>query len=272
MNRLQAPYRIAEGTWVVPQPLPIGPGLFGTVNSMVITAKEPVLVDTGCQMNRDQWLEDVCSIVDPDDVRWVYISHGDRDHIGNLDAVLDACPNATVVTTLWGVRGMLPDGLPALDRMIWINDGESFDAGDRTLFAVRPPLWDAPNTRGLFDPTTGVYWGVDSFASTMTHPAADASELDREFWREAFMEEHRGFEEWAGMLDVSKYDEHVARTERVATTIASGHGPAISGPLVAEAFEMMHEVARLGPVPAAGQTVLDAMVQSFAALTAPAAA
>jgi glyoxylase-like metal-dependent hydrolase (beta-lactamase superfamily II) len=96
VDRLQAPYRIAEGTWVIPQVLPIGPSLFGTINSMVITAKEPVLVDTGCLINRAQWLEDAFSIVEPDDVWWVYLSHGDRDHIGNVDAVLDACPNATL--------------------------------------------------------------------------------------------------------------------------------------------------------------------------------
>jgi hypothetical protein len=49
--------------------------------------------------------------------------------------------------------------------MRWVNDGGSFGAGDRTLHAVRPPLWDATGTRGLIDPTSGVYWAADSFAS-----------------------------------------------------------------------------------------------------------
>jgi hypothetical protein len=44
----------------------------------------------------------------------------------------------------------------------WVNDGESFEAYDRTLRAIRPPVWDSPTTRGLFDQSTGVYWGVDS--------------------------------------------------------------------------------------------------------------
>ena len=54
-----------------------------------------------------------------------------------------------------------------LERMRWVNPGESFDAGDRRLVAVRPPIFDAPTTRGLFDAKTGVYWAVDTFASLL---------------------------------------------------------------------------------------------------------
>ena len=52
-----------------------------------------------------------------------------------------------------------------LDRCRFLRDRESIDAGDRTLLAVRPPLFDNPTTRGLFDSTTGVYWSVDTFAT-----------------------------------------------------------------------------------------------------------
>jgi hypothetical protein len=93
------PYRIATDTWIIPQIVPAGPGVLASVNSMVIAGAEPVLVDTGCAVNRDGWLDQAFSIVDPADVRWVFISHADRDHIGNLDAVLAACPQATVITT-----------------------------------------------------------------------------------------------------------------------------------------------------------------------------
>ena len=67
------------------------------LNSMVIRAKEPVVVDTGFAEHRDQFLEDVFSLVDPEDVRWLYISHDDVDHTGNLNALMAACPNATAV-------------------------------------------------------------------------------------------------------------------------------------------------------------------------------
>ena len=125
---------------------------------MVITGAEPVIVDTGNELSRAEWMEAAFSIVDPADVRWVFLSHDDHDHIGNLTAVLDACPQATLVTNWFTVeRTWRAMELP-LDRMRWVNPGESFDAGDRTLVAVRPPIFDSPTTRGLFDSRTGVYW------------------------------------------------------------------------------------------------------------------
>ena len=38
------------------------------------------------------------------------------------------------------------------ERMRWIDPGGSFDAGDRTLHLFKPPVFDGPTTRGLFDP------------------------------------------------------------------------------------------------------------------------
>src|SRR5262249_11529668 len=42
------------------------------LNSMVIRAAEPVVVDTGVAENREQFLADVFSLVEPADVRWVF--------------------------------------------------------------------------------------------------------------------------------------------------------------------------------------------------------
>jgi len=70
-------------------------------------------------------------------------------------------------------------------RCRWVMDGESFDAGDRTLHALRPPAFDSPTTRGLFDPTTRVFWAVDTFATPLPDPHAAIADLDPEFWRMA---------------------------------------------------------------------------------------
>ena len=56
-----------------------------------------MIVDTGTPANREQWMTDVFSLVDPEDVRWVFLSHDDVDHSGNLDEVMTRCPNATLV-------------------------------------------------------------------------------------------------------------------------------------------------------------------------------
>src|SRR4051812_46556242 len=87
-------YQVAEETFVVPWVMEAPPVGHFSMNSMVIRGKEPVIVDTGSPANRDAWLDAVFSLVEPDDVRWVFLSHDDRDHSGNLLDVLEACPNA----------------------------------------------------------------------------------------------------------------------------------------------------------------------------------
>ena len=264
----QDPYTISADTWIIPQIEPAGPGVLASINSMLIAGREPVVVDTGCSVNRDRWLSQVFSIVEPEDIRWIFLSHGDRDHVGNAGALLASCPNATLITTQWGLLYMTADGAPPLDRMRWVNDGESFDAGDRTLHAVCPPMWDGNNTRGLFDPTTRVYWAADCFGSFITHPVTSADELDAEFWRDSLLHEGRAATTWHALLDPARFDRHVDRTARLAPeVVASSHGPVLTGPKVAEAFRMVRQMARMEPVEQAGQQTLEAMIAAVAAMS-----
>lgn len=199
-----APYRVAEGTYVVPQLMEAPPvGLF-YLNSLVIQGSEPVIVDTGTLINRDQWQEHVFSIVDPADVRWIFLSHDDPDHTGNLMPALAACPNAVLVTTWFGVGRMVDHFEIPMDRVRFVRDGDSFDAGDRTLTAMRPPLFDNPTTRGLFDTRTGVYWASDSFAMSVPHAVDDITGLDRDYVEEALLLGARLISPW-----------HVARSRQV---------------------------------------------------------
>ena len=91
-------YLIAKDTWVLSQVFPVALATNINANSMIIAGREPVIVDTGPAVTRDEWLRTAWAIVDPAAVRWVFLSHDDGDHIGNLLPVLEACPNAKVVT------------------------------------------------------------------------------------------------------------------------------------------------------------------------------
>ena len=77
------PTKIAPDTYVINQVQEaLGQPLFVQINSMVILGKEPIIVDTGTPANRKQWLSDVFSLVEPTDVRWIFLSHDDVDHTG----------------------------------------------------------------------------------------------------------------------------------------------------------------------------------------------
>jgi len=231
------------------------------INSLVIKGKEPVIVDTGTINNRQHWLEDVGSLVDLADVRWIFLSHDDHDHVGNLTQVLEACPKATLVTNWFSMERLATDMVLPLDRARWVNSGESFHVGDRTLVAMTPPLFDSPTTRGLFDARTGVYWAVDSFAAPVLEPVDDVAELDPTFWAESFSMGNRLNSPWHQWLDPVKWGAHVRNFQSLGIrAIASAHSAPIHGSLVDTAFDMLLPLAGADPAPLPGQPDLEAII------------
>lgn len=261
------PTLIAKDTYVIHQVQPaLGEPLSVYLNSMVILGREPMIVDTGTPANRTQWLEDAFSLVEPGDVRWVFLSHDDVDHSGNLDEVMTACTNATLVCN-WAMveRHTNCFDFP-LERCRWVMDGEALDIGDRTLQAVRPPVYDSPTTRGLFDPTTGVYWAVDTFATPLPDPEMGIADLDPEFWEFGLGLFALGaVSPWLSMVDPAKYRRYVDRCQSLdITTIAACHSPVIEGEFIDKAFARIRELPTIDPPPMPDQSVLDQIIAATA--------
>jgi flavorubredoxin len=240
------------------------------LNSMVIRAAEPVVVDTGTAENREQWMADVFSLVDPNDIRWLYISHDDIDHTGNLCALMDAAPNATLLVN-WFMTERMGASLDVSPmRQRWIGDGEHFDVGDRRLHTVRPPIFDSPTTRGLFDPKTGVYWGSDAFATPMLKPTTTVHDIDDELYEEGVPMFARYISPWLELVDDARYQRTIDRVVALgATTLAGCHTPAVTGHRVAKAFDLLRIAHTADVAPEPDQAVLEEIQR---ALGDPAAA
>jgi flavorubredoxin len=235
------------------------------INSMVILGREPVIVDTGTVGNRDRWLDDVFGLVDPKDVRWVFISHDDHDHVGNLTEVLDLCPNATLISNWFQVERLAGDYNLPKNRMRWVNDGEAFDAGDRVLYAIRPPVFDSPTTRGLYDSHSRVYWASDAFAAPVLKANEDVNELDSEFWSQGFSMVQSLISPWHTMLDETRYNKAIDRVaELKLSAIASGHSPLLTGKRIEEAFELLRKLPSQPEAQQPGQADLEAMLAAMA--------
>jgi flavorubredoxin len=72
-----------------------------------------VLIDTGIGLDGDDFIAAVSSIVDPERLRWVWLTHDDADHTGSIQRIMELAPNAKLVThgfsalrmgTWWPVR------------------------------------------------------------------------------------------------------------------------------------------------------------------------
>jgi len=75
---------------------------------------------------------------------------------------------------------------------------------------------------------------------------------------------------WHQWLSPETYGRHVDTIEAIgATTIASAHGPVLSGALIADAFARVRGMAGQPIVPAPGQELLDQMVAEALAAATP---
>lgn len=268
------PQLIGSDTWLIPSIVASGPAEYLFVNSMLIRGRETVVVDTGAPLHRDHWYESITSLVDPEDIRWVFLSHDDGDHIGNMSHLLERAPNATVVTNFFSVEraGLEPDRALPIDRMVWLEPGESLDLPDRRLHLFRPPIFDGPTTRGLYDDRTGVMWAVDSFAALTVESAYHAGDVPPDLFAETFTQFNSMVSPWHAWLDPAVYARHVDEVESFgATTIASAHGPILSGPFVAGAFERVRAMAGAPIAQTPGPEVLDEMVAALTAVAATSA-
>lgn len=134
------------------------------------------------------------------------------------------------------------------------------------LPALRPPVYDSPTTRGLFDPTTGLYWSSDTFATPLPEPAAGTADLETEFWEFGLALFALGaVSPCLSLVDPVKYGTYVDRVQNLdITTVAGCHTPVIEGPFIEKAFARIRELPSIDPPPMPDQSVLDEIVAATA--------
>jgi phosphoribosyl 1,2-cyclic phosphodiesterase len=165
-------------------PLP-GYGML-PINSFLIRSAQPVLVDTGLGVLKDAFMDNLHSLIRLEDLRWLWLTHTDADHMGNLAQVLIEAPHLRVITTFLGMGKMLLHQLP-VDRVFLLNPGQYLDLGDRRLLAVKPPSYDAPETTGFFDTKTRAFFSADCFGALMKEPAEAATDINPSDLREGLV-------------------------------------------------------------------------------------
>lgn len=208
-------------------PLP-GLGIL-PVNAFVIKAAEPILVDTGLSALRTPFLEALTRTIDPAALRWIWLSHMDADHLGNLEDILALAPHAKVVTNFLGMGKMILRNFD-ISRVHLLEPGATIDAGDRTLVPLKPAYYDAPETVGFFDTRTRVLFSADAFGALMQEPQDEAAAIAPQALHDGMMTWTAIDAPWLGMVDGAAFGRVLASIERLdPTAIISGHLPVARG-------------------------------------------
>ena len=260
-------YRASRDVSVLADYLEV-PGLgFVPVNAFVIHAAQPVVVDTGLGLPDRDFLAALAEVIDPADVAWIWLTHPDRDHTGGLFALLDAAPQARVVTTFAGAGIMSTEHPLPVKRIYLLNPGQSLDIGDRRLTGFRPPLFDNPATVGILDTSTGVCLSSDCFGAPLPTPALataeDAAVASPGELRAAQLLWASVDSPWVHTVDPAKYAASFGPLRGFGpAAILSTHLPPVTGNSAA-LFQTLLDAPDASPFTGPDQAALEAMLRQF---------
>jgi hypothetical protein len=260
-------HRISDDVTVLNDQLEI-PGIgFLPINAFVLHAREPVVVDTGLGLPDRDFVQTLRTVMDPAEVRWIWLTHPDRDHTGGLFALLDAAPQARLITTFLGAGIMSTERPLPLDRLYLLNPGEKLDIGDRTLHAFRPPLFDNPATVGFYDDRSRTSFSSDCFgaplATSELASAADARDVPAEELLGRQLLWATIDSPWVHSVDTGRYLQTVKAMQAVdAETILSTHLPPATA-AGTRLFDMLALAPGADPFVGPDQLALQAMLAGF---------
>jgi flavorubredoxin len=251
----------APGIDVLTCPFPV-PGLgFVPINAFVLHGSEPILVDTGPGVETDEFMDALGSLVDPADLRWIWLTHTDFDHIGSLHRLLSANPQLRVVTSFLGVGIMSLSAPLPMDRVHLVNPGQTITLGDRTLTALRPPAFDNPVTTGFRDHDTGVLFSADCFGAMLQAVPETADELSADELRQGQVFWATVDAPWLHKVDHGKLGAELDAIRRMQPAmILSSHLPPASAAMTGQLLASLEAAPSATPFVGPDQAALVQML------------
>jgi hypothetical protein len=242
------PYQGSADVHVLPTNLSLpGVGVL-PINAYLVMAEEPVLIDSGVAVDAEQFVDAVSSIIDPRELRWIWLTHDDADHTGNIQRIMELAPNATLVTHGFAALRMSSWWPVPMDRVHAIRPGDEIHAGDRTLTAVAPPLFDNPMSIGLLDRSTGALFTVDAFGAILPEMTQDASEVPPEALAGGMLGWATSDSPWVHITDPVEFGQILDRVREIQPRrIFSSHLPAASGTALEEFLSVLQQVPTAEP-------------------------
>jgi flavorubredoxin len=265
MFAMDKPYQFVSDVEVLPGHVAI-PGMgFLPVNAFVIKAAEPVLVDTGMGMESEAFMKALRSVINPKDLRWVWLTHDDADHTGSLRKVLEAAPSARLAVNALAMLRLNSAWQVPMDRVYWLNSGDSIRVGDRRLTAVRPPLFDNPTTIGIYDDKSEAFFSADFFGCILPSLAQNADDVMEGDLAQGMMSWASADSPWVHMVQPGEYSRELDRISQLAPKmIFSAHLPPARGK-TGHFLELLAKVPTSTPFAAPNQTILQQILTQVGA-------
>ena len=146
-----------------------------------------------------------------------------------------------------------------------MNPGTTIELNNRTLQAIRPPSFDAPETTAFFDHTSDTLFSADSFGALLQHPAYDASDVAGGDLADGMALWTTIDSPWLTHTDRSHFDQTLSKLRELhAARLLSSHLPPATG-RTKELLGNLSTVVGTDPWTGPDQAALDSILAAVTA-------
>ncbi len=180
-------------------------------NAYLIVDEKVTLIDTVKYYLADEMFTRISTIIDPARIDYVVSNHVEMDHSGSLPYIMEKTPNATIITSPNGEKGLKAHYTGEWKYQV-VNTGDSISLGKRSLQFVLTPMVHWPDNMVSYMPEEKILFSNDAFGQ---HIAA-SERFDDEYPLDIIIEEARKY--YANI--VLPYSKQVQKALEVAAPLA----------------------------------------------------
>lgn len=133
-----------------------------TYNAYLIIDEKITLIDTVKHYLFDEMKSRISSIIDPTEIDVVISNHVEMDHSGSLPKILDIVPDATLVTSKRGKKGLKKHYNKEWNYTV-MDAGDLLSIGKRKLEFIPIPMVHWPDSMVTYSKTDNILFPNDAF-------------------------------------------------------------------------------------------------------------
>ncbi|HEQ78705.1 MAG TPA: FprA family A-type flavoprotein [Euryarchaeota archaeon] len=139
-----------------------------TYNSYLILDEKKVVVDTVKKHLAKEWLANIERLVDFDQIDYIVSNHVEMDHSGSLPVLMELAPQAKIITSVHGERGLKRHYKKEWDFKT-VQSNSSMNIGKRTLTFVHTAMVHWPDNMVTYIAEDKLLLPNDAFGQHIAH-------------------------------------------------------------------------------------------------------
>ncbi|MFN3411785.1 MAG: FprA family A-type flavoprotein [Exilispira sp.] len=159
-----------------------------TYNSYLIIDEKIVLVDTVKHYLFEEMLGRISSIIDPSKIDYIIAQHVEMDHSGSLEKLIKIAPNAKIITSSFGEKG-LKKHFSSINLYNVVKNEEILNTGKYNLTFIMETMVHWPDNMGTYLKEEKIFFSQDAFGQHL----ASFERFAKDFGKDILFEEAKKY-------------------------------------------------------------------------------